>query len=265
MMGSVPGVLESVPVASSVAASFGEIALNGSVLLAIPVALLAGLVSFASPCVVPLVPGYLGYVTGLSGVDLVEGRRGRVLLGAVLFVLGFTAVFASYGLLFGGLGAELIEHMDPITRVLGVLTIVLGAIFAGWLPGMKREWRIRAMPKVGIAGAPVLGALFGIGWTPCIGPTLAAVQILAFDEGSAGRGALLSVMYAFGLGLPFVLAAVAYRRALGAFGWIRQHQVWVMRIGGGLLIVLGVMLVTGAWTALIASMQGWIYGFEVVI
>lgn len=245
--------------------SFGDVILSGSVLLAIPVALLAGLVSFASPCVVPLVPGYLAYVTGLSGADLMEGRRGRVLLGAVLFVLGFTAVFVSYGLLFGGLGAELIEHQEPITRVLGVLTIGLGVVFAGWLPAMSREWRVRAMPSVGLAGAPVLGALFGIGWTPCIGPTLAAVQILAFDEASAGRGALLSVMYALGLGIPFILAAVAYRRALGAFGWIREHQVWIMRIGGGLLIVLGVLLVTGAWSSLIASMQGWIYGFEVVV
>lgn len=245
--------------------TFGNIALSGSVLLAIPVALLAGLVSFASPCVVPLVPGYLAYVTGLSGADLADGRRGRILLGASLFVLGFTAVFASYGLLFGGIGAELVEHMEPITRVLGVLTIVLGLVFAGWLPGRSREWRIRAMPTVGLAGAPVLGALFAIGWTPCIGPTLAAVQILAFDEASAGRGALLSVMYALGLGIPFVLAALAYRRALGAFGWIRQHQVWIMRIGGGMLIVLGVLLVTGAWSSLVASMQGWIYGFEVVI
>lgn len=254
----------SAPVAS-VGETFGEIALSGSVLLAIPVALLAGLVSFASPCVVPLVPGYLAYVTGLSGADLADARRGRVLLGTALFVLGFTAVFVSYGLLFGSVGAELIEHMEPITRVLGVLTIVLGVVFAGWLPGMSREWRIRAMPTVGLAGAPVLGALFAIGWTPCIGPTLAAVQILAFDEANAGRGALLSLMYALGLGIPFVLAALAYRRALGAFGWIRQHQVWVMRIGGGLLIVLGVLLVTGAWSSLVASMQSWIYGFEVVI
>jgi cytochrome c-type biogenesis protein len=243
----------------------GEIVLNGSVLLAIPVALLAGLVSFASPCVVPLVPGYLAFVTGLSGADLAGARRGRVLLGTVLFVLGFTAVFASYGLLFGGLGAELIEHLDPITRVLGVLTIGLGLIFAGWLPGLSRELRIRALPSVGLGGAPILGALFGVGWTPCFGPTLAAVQILAFDEASAGRGALLSVTYALGLGIPFVLAAVAYRRALGAFEWIRRHQVWVMRAGGILLIALGVLLVTGAWSSMVASMQGWIYGFEVLI
>jgi cytochrome c-type biogenesis protein len=243
----------------------GEIVLDGSILLAVPVALLAGLVSFASPCVVPLVPGYLAYVTGLSGSELSGGRRGRMVLGAALFVLGFTVVFASYGLLFGGLGAELIEHMDPIMRVLGVLTIGLGLAFAGWLPGLEREWRVRAMPTVGLAGAPVLGALFGIGWTPCIGPTLAAVQILALDEGSAGRGALLSVMYAMGLGIPFVLAAVAYRRALGAFEWIRRHQVWVMRAGGIMLIALGVLLVTGAWSAMVASMQSWIYGFEVII
>ena len=243
----------------------GEIVLDGSVLLAIPIALLAGLVSFASPCVVPLVPGYLAYVTGLSGADLSDGKRGRVLLGTALFVLGFTVVFASYGLLFGGIGASLIEHMDPITRVLGILTIGLGLTFAGWLPFMNREWRIRAMPTVGLAGAPILGALFGIGWTPCIGPTLAAVQVLAIDEANAARGALLSVMYAVGLGIPFVLAAVAYRRALGAFDWIRRHQVWVMRAGGMLLVVVGLLLVTGAWSSLVASMQSWVYGFEVII
>jgi cytochrome c-type biogenesis protein len=239
--------------------------LTGSLLVAIPVALLAGLVSFASPCVVPLVPGYLSYVTGLSGVDLDSGRRGRVFLGTVLFVLGFTAVFASYGVLFGGVGSRLVEHMDPITRVLGVITILLGLLFAGWLPGLSREWRIRATPSVGLGGAPMLGVLFGIGWTPCFGPTLAAVQFLAFDEASAGRGALLSIVYALGLGLPFLVAAVAYRRALGAFAWVRRHQVWVLRVGGILLIVLGVLLVTGVWSSMVASMQGWIGGFEVVI
>jgi cytochrome c-type biogenesis protein len=249
----------------SIGTSFGEAVLSGSLLVAIPVALLAGMVSFASPCVVPLVPGYLSYVTGLSGVDLAGARRGRVLLGTLLFVLGFTAVFASYGALFGGLGSRLLEHIDPITRVLGAFTIVLGLVFAGWLPGLGREWRVRTMPAVGLGGAPMLGVLFGIGWTPCFGPTLAAVQVLAFDEANAGRGALLSVMYALGLGLPFLAAALAYRRALGAFAWVRRHQVWVMRIGGGLLIVLGVLLVTGVWASMVASMQGWIGGFEVVV
>jgi cytochrome c-type biogenesis protein len=245
--------------------TFGETVLTGSLVLAIPVALIAGVVSFLSPCVVPLVPGYLSYVTGLSGADLATVQRGRVLAGTVLFVLGFTVVFVSFGALFGGLGATLLEHLDPITRVLGVLTIVLGLLFAGWLPGLSREWRVRAMPGVGLAGAPLLGVLFGLGWTPCFGPTLAAVQTLAITEASAVRGALLSAVYAIGLGLPFVLAAVAYRRALGAFAWFRQHQVWVMRIGGAMLVLLGVLLVTGAWGSLVSSMQGWISGFEVIV
>jgi cytochrome c-type biogenesis protein len=245
--------------------TFGETVLSGSLVLAIPVALIAGIVSFLSPCVVPLVPGYLSYVTGLSGVDLAVVQRGRVVLGTLLFVLGFTAVFVSYGALFGGLGATLLTNLDIVTRVLGVITIGLGLLFAGWLPGLSREWRLRATPAAGLAGAPVLGVLFGLGWTPCFGPTLAAVQTLAITEASAVRGALLSAVYALGLGLPFILAAVAYRKALGAFGWIRGHQVWVMRIGGAMLVVLGVLLVTGLWGSLVASMQGWISGFEVIV
>lgn len=250
---------------ASVGERFGEAVLSGALVVAVPVALLAGLVSFLSPCVVPLVPGYLSYVTGLSGAELAGGRRARVVAGALLFVLGFAAVFVSYGALFGGIGASLLEHIDPITRVLGVVTIVLGLLFAGWLPGMSRDWRMRVTPAVGLGGAPVLGVLFGLGWTPCFGPTLAAVQVLAFDQASAVRGALLSAVYGLGLGLPFVVAALAYRRALGAFAWLRRHQVAVMRIGGAMLVVLGVLLVTGVWASIVASMQGWIGGFEVVV
>jgi cytochrome c-type biogenesis protein len=249
----------------SVGETFGETVLSGSLLVAVPVAVVAGLVSFLSPCVLPLVPGYLSYVTGLSGTEIAGGRRGRVLTGTLLFVAGFTAVFVSYGALFGGLGSVLVQHAEVITRALGVVTIGLGLLFAGWLPGLSAEWRLHASPRVGLVGAPLLGALFGIGWTPCFGPTLAAVQVLAFDEASALRGALLSVAYCVGLGLPFVVAALAYRRALGAFGWVRRHQVWVMRVGGAMLVVLGFLLVTGAWSQLVASMQGWIGSFEVVV
>jgi cytochrome c-type biogenesis protein len=245
--------------------TFGETVLSGSLLLAIPVAVLAGLVSFLSPCVLPLVPGYLGYVTGLSGTDLTSGRRGQLVLGVSLFILGFGLVFVSYGLLFGGLGSTLRQHADVITRVMGVVTIGLGLVFAGWLPGLARQWKSQARPAVGVAGAPALGVVFGLGWTPCMGPTLAAVQFLAFDEANAGRGALLSFMYTIGLGLPFLLAALAYRRSMTMFAWLRRHQLALVRFGGAMLVVVGVLLATGLWGELMAQMQGWISGFEVAV
>lgn len=245
--------------------AFGETVLSGSLLLAVPVAMIAGLVSFASPCVLPLVPGYLGYVTGLTGDEFDGRHRGRMLLGVALFVLGFGVVFVSYGLLFGGLGSALLQHAEIITRVMGVVTILLGLAFAGWIPGLSREWKTHARPAVGLAGAPALGVVFGLGWTPCMGPTLAAVQFLAFDEASAARGAFLSFMYTVGLGLPFLLAALAYRRSMRAFSWLRRHQVALVRFGGITLVVLGLLLVTGIWSELMAQMQGWISGFQVAV
>lgn len=245
--------------------SFGDIILTGSLALALPVAATAGLVSFLSPCVLPLLPGYLGYVTGLSGADLAEGRRARLVLGTFLFVLGFSMVFVSYGLLFGALGDVLLEQGELITRVLGVAVIGLGLLFGGWLPGLSRDWRTEFSPAVGLTGAPLLGVVFGLGWTPCMGPTLAAVQFLAFDEGSAARGALLSFMYCIGLGLPFLLVAIAYRRSMRAVRFLGRHQRAIMRTGGGLLIVLGVLLVSGLWAELVSTMQGWITGFEVAV
>lgn len=234
---------------------------TGSLLLALPIAMAAGVVSFLSPCVLPLVPGYLSYVTGMSA----DPRRGRMVLGSVLFVLGFAVVFVAGGALFGGLGALLLGNAELITRVLGALTIVLGLAFLGLLPGLQRDVRIHRLPAAGLAGAPLLGVVFGLGWTPCIGPTLAVVLTLAVDQGSAVRGALLAFGYALGLGLPFVLAGLAYRKALYAFRAIRRRTGLITRIGGAMLVAVGVLLVTGLWGELIAGLQGWVSGFRPVI
>ena len=251
------------------ATGMNQTVLSGALLLAVPIAVLGGLVSFFSPCVLPLVPGYLSYVTGVSGSDLAEARRGRMAAGAGLFVLGFTAVFVSTGAFFGGFGATLQEHREVISRVLGGVTILMGIAFMGALAPLSRltskELRFHRRPAIGLAGAPMLGALFGIGWTPCIGPTLAAVQTLALTEASAGRGALLTVAYCLGLGVPFVIAAIAFRRTLGAFDWVKRHYVWVMRIGGGMLVIVGLLLVTGIWDRIVYEIQVWSSDFTVGI
>ncbi|MFD3663079.1 cytochrome c biogenesis CcdA family protein [Streptomyces sp. NPDC058659] len=243
-----------------------ETVTSGALLLALPLAVLGGLVSFFSPCVLPLVPGYLSYVTGVTGADLAESRRGRMTAGAVLFVLGFTVVFVSGGALFGYFGSTVQAYRETLTTVLGVLMILMGVFFAGLMPWFtQREFRFHKKPAAGLIGAPLLGALFGIGWTPCIGPTLASVNALALEQASAGRGAILAFAYCLGLGVPFVLAAIAFRKALGAFGWVKKHYAWVMRIGGGMMIVTGVLLLTGAWDSMVATMQGWSSGFTVGI
>ena len=287
-----PAVLAGLPL------GVGEVVTSGSLVIAIPLAVLAGLVSFASPCVLPLVPGYLSYVTGLTGAELAEMRspastvpagaasrgpapstgaavgapagtssalpmRHRVVLGTLGFIAGFSAVFVSYGALFGGLGAQLLTHQDVITRVLGVVVIVLGLGFLGLVPSLQREARWHHRPARGIWGAPLLGALFGLGWTPCIGPTLAAVQSLAFTEGSALRGALLSVAYCIGLGLPFLVIGLAMERGLGALAWARRHTRVIQWVGGLSLILLGVLMVTGLWGSMTIALRGWISGFEV--
>jgi cytochrome c-type biogenesis protein len=239
--------------------------LSGSLVAAIPVALLAGLVSFFSPCVVPLLPGYLSYATGLSGADLEDARRGRMLLGSFLFVLGFTFVFVALGTLSGALGEWLFRYSREITVVLGLVTIVVGLAFIGLVPWLQRDVRVHRVPAVGLAAAPVLGVLFGLGWTPCIGPTLSAVQTLAFHEGTAWRGAVLSVFYSLGLGIPFLLAGIGYRRMLGTVRWVRRHQVWVTRAGGVMLVLVGVLLVTGLWDQWVGDLRSWIGGFEVSI
>ncbi|MBW1602668.1 sulfite exporter TauE/SafE family protein [Streptomyces sp. JJ66] len=266
-MSPTPSQLLAAPQAQLLAApDVTSTVVSGALLLAVPIALFAGLVSFFSPCVLPLVPGYLSYVTGIGGSDLAEARRGRMLGGALLFVLGFTAVFVSTGALFGYFGATLTEYQEPITRVLGALVIVLGLSFMGALPWLpQREFRIHRKPTVGLVGAPVLGVLFGLGWTPCFGPTLGAVNSLAYNEASAGRGALLMLVFCLGLGLPFIAAALAFRKALGAFDRVKRHYVWVMRVGGGMLVAVGVLLVTGIWNEIVYELQVWSSGFTVGI
>jgi len=232
---------------------------NGSLALAIPVAVVAGLVSFFSPCVIPLLPGYLSYTTGLSGADLASGEaerhRGRMLLGSLLFVLGFTVIFVTLGTTTGELAYRLRVWQDEITVVMGALLILLGLVFAGFVPLLQREWRIHRLPSVGLAAAPLIGAIFALGWTPCIGPTYGVIVTLTVNDGTAARGALLSVCYALGLGIPFVVAALAYRRTLGALGWVRRHQAAVMRVGGLMLVAVGLLLVTGWWDQFVQWLQ----------
>ncbi|TFV53876.1 cytochrome c biogenesis protein CcdA [Geodermatophilus sp. DF01-2] len=267
--------------------AFSDLVTDGPLLVAAAVAALVGLVSFASPCVLPLVPGYLSYVTGLAGSGAGTGARttapapapcgghgatatavrteadtrssrGRMVLGAALFVLGFTVVFVAFGAAFGGLGRLLLQHADVLTRVFGVVTIVMGLAFLGWLPFLQRTTRLSARPVAGLAGAPLLGVVFGLGWTPCLGPTLAAVNSLAYAEATAGRGALLGVAYCLGLGVPFVLVALGARWALGATSFLRRHARSVTRFGGALLLLVGVLLVTGAWTEMMGWLRSWL-------
>ncbi len=244
---------------------FAGTALSGSLLLAVPVAIVAGLVSFFSPCVVPLLPGYLSYATGLSGADLESARRGRMVLGSSLFVLGFSAVFVAMGSASGALGDWLIVYSRQISVVLGIFTILVGIAFLGLVPWLQRDVRVHKVPAVGLTAAPLLGVLFGLGWTPCIGPTLSAVQVLAFQEGTAARGALLSLAYSIGLGVPFIVAGLAFRRMLGAVRWVRQHQVWVTRIGGIMLVAVGLLLVTGVWDLWVAYLRSWVGSYAVAV
>ena len=246
--------------------SFSDAVLNGSLLIALPVALLAGLVSFLSPCVLPLVPGYLGYVTGLTGVDLEKQRRGRMVGGIGLFVLGFTAVFVATGAVFGQLGSWLAISSGWLTRVLGIVVVLMGIVFMGGLGIFQREARVHARPPAGLWGAPLLGVTFGLGWVPCIGPTLAAVQLLAFSDGaSAYKGALLTFVYCLGLGIPFVLIALGVRRGLGAMAFFKRHRRALQASGGGLLILVGVLMVSGVWSQWISQLQIWIGTVELPV
>lgn len=248
--------------------TFSGLVTDGPLLVAAAVAMLVGLISFASPCVLPLVPGYLSYVAGLvgtgsgggSGGTAVDTRspRTRMVAGALLFVLGFTVVFVAFGTAFGGLGRLLAQHAAVLDRVFGVVTIVVGLAFLGRLPFLQRTARLSVRPVAGLAGAPLLGIVFGLGWTPCLGPTLAAVYSLAFSQATATRGAILGVAYCIGLGVPFVLVALGARWAMGATGFLRRHAQTVTRVGGAVLVVVGLMLVTGAWTEMMGWLRSWL-------
>ena len=240
---------------------FGEIVFSGQLYLAIPVALLAGLVSFASPCILPLVPGYLAYIGGFT-----DGRssarlgdragKNRLLLGVALFILGFTLVFVLTGVVFGFAGFWLNQYRDLITRVAGVIVILMGLIFVGQFGFMQRNIKSTWRPRMGLAGAPVLGAVFAVGWTPCTGPTLTAINSLSLTTGSPWQGGLLALFYALGLGIPFLLIALGLNWMTGAVAFLKRHIRSVNLVGGLFLIVIGVLMVSGVWNAWLLDLQG---------
>lgn len=268
------------------AASPGEIIVGGQLVVALPLALLAGLVSFASPCVLPVVPAYLGLIgattentdaaetAAANGATkngatqngdtktVVAGRRdgGRVVLGALLFVLGFSVIYVITGAAFGQLGVLFLRWQDPITRVLGVVVMLMGIVFLGLVSPMQRTLRLNATPA-GLVGAPLLGMVFGLGWAPCLGPTLVAIQSLSFQEASAWRGALLAFVYCLGLGAPFVLAAFGWQAATRWLGWLKRHVRIINIIGGSILVLIGLLMVTGAWSALMSQLGALLPGY----
>jgi cytochrome c-type biogenesis protein len=256
--------------------TFAGLVTDGPLLVAAAVAALVGLISFASPCVLPLVPGYLSYVAGLVGAGApasapaAEGAvatavrtdlrspRARMVLGSVLFVLGFSLVFVTFATAFGGIGRLLLQHARVLDVVFGLITVLVGLAFLGKLPLLQRTTKLSVRPAAGLAGAPLLGIVFGLGWTPCLGPTLAAVYSLALTEATAARGAVLGIAYCLGLGVPFVLVALGARWAMGATGFLRRHAATVTRVGGAVLIAVGLLLVTGAWAELMGWLRSWL-------
>ncbi|MEI6476424.1 MAG: cytochrome c biogenesis protein CcdA [Actinomycetes bacterium] len=231
---------------------------DGTLLASFPIAIIAGLISFISPCVLPLVPGYLSFAAGISS------SKGKVFAGSVLFVSGFTVLFISYGALFGGIGSRILDHETLITRVLGILTIGLGIIFMGKFP-MMRTFRPQVSVMGGLLGAPILGFTFGLGWTPCIGPALAAVETLAFEEASAMRGAILSLGYCIGLGLPFILSGLFLDRSAKLRRFLSSKGNIISQIGGVFLIVIGLLQVLGIWSDFMISLRSLISNFSPVL
>lgn len=234
--------------------SFSGIASTGPLILAVGVAALAGLVSFLSPCILPLVPGYLSYVTGLAGADLddalnrpTNATRGRIVLGASGFIAGFTTVFVLTSAALAGVGAALHEYQRTLELVVGIVIIVLGLAFLGLVPGAYRELRFQRLPAAGLASAPVLGAVFGLSWIPCVGPTLGAVLSLSTIQGTTARAVTLTIAYCLGLGLPFLIFGLGFRKLIGLHKAVRRNSVWVTRLGGAMLILVGLALSTGVW------------------
>ena len=238
-------------------ADAGSTIASGALPLAVLVALAAGFISFASPCVLPLVPGFLGYVTGLSGVTLEQRSRGRLMLGALLFVLGFSAVFISVAVTVSAAGALLKEHQSLLMRLGGVIVILMALVFLGI--GSQRSFALRWKPAAGLAGAPLLGMVFGLGWAPCIGPTFGAIMALSTslsgDQDAIARGVGLATAYSLGLGLPFLLIAGGYSRAGRASRWLQAHHRGIQIAGGVMLLVVGFLLVTGLWEIVTMAMQ----------
>ncbi|GAA3883604.1 cytochrome c biogenesis protein CcdA [Leifsonia kafniensis] len=240
---------------------FGEIVFSGQLYLAIPVALLAGLVSFASPCILPLVPGYLAYIGGFtdgrsSARDGDRAGKNRLLLGVALFILGFTLVFVLTGVVFGFAGFWLNQYRDLITRIAGIIVILMGLVFVGQFGFTQRTVKSTWRPRMGLAGAPLLGAVFAVGWTPCTGPTLTAINSLSLTTGSPWQGGLLALFYALGLGIPFLLIALGLNWMTGAVAFLKRHIRAVNLIGGLFLIVIGVLMVSGVWNAWLLDLQG---------
>jgi cytochrome c-type biogenesis protein len=238
----------------------GSIVADGTLWLALPIALAAGLISFLSPCVLPLVPGYLGFLGGTvssrrSSASATPGR-GRLLLSVLLFIAGFTVVFITVNVLGGTVGQFFIAYADPITRVMGVVVILMGLVFIGLFGLAQRTLRPQTRSGVGLVGAPLLGLALGIGWTPCIGPTLTAIFSVSWNLGDPGRAALLGLAYSLGLGIPFVLLALGFGWATRSVTFLRRHIRTVNLIGGALLVVLGLLMVLGVWGSWMSQLQG---------
>ena len=241
-------------------------ALTSSMLMAIPVAVLAGIVSFASPCVLPLLPGYLSYASGLGTTQITHGAGNRrpLVLGTLGFILGFSAVFVATGALVGGVGSLLIAQQRMITMIVGVLIIILGVMFMGWVP-TPRIWRPQYTPRAGVLASPVLGVVFGLTFTPCIGPALSVVLSLAFNEGSMSRGGVLAFAYALGLGIPFLLFAVAFTALAPRLDWLKRHQDALQRLGGLIMIAVGIAMLVGWWDLLMAVVRQWAADFTTIL